>query len=137
MRANFTHKRILLAHWHARHVLPNLLRQHGQVSNETELLEFIDERLDDSRLFTVGIGPAPNGSFMRRAAAAGRGTFVFISGTDQVAERMGELLVKLEQPVVTDIEVDHGSAGDAIVWPERVPDLYAGCLLYTSDAADE
>lgn len=98
----------------------------GQVGNESELLELIGRRLGDSRLFTVGIGSAPNGSFMRRAAAAGRGTFVFISGTDQVAERMGELLVKLEQPVVTDIEVDHGSAGDAIVWPERVPDLYAG-----------
>ncbi len=98
----------------------------GQVGNETELLELIGRRLGDSRLFTVGIGSAPNASFMRRAAAAGRGSFVFISGTDQVAERMGELLAKLERPVVTDIEIDHGSAGDAIVWPERVPDLYAG-----------
>lgn len=98
----------------------------GQVAGEEQLLELIRERLGESRLFTIGIGSAPNGSFMRRSAAAGRGTFVFIGSVEEVGERMSSLLTKLERPAVTDVEVDYGTAGDAIVWPERVPDLYAG-----------
>ncbi|MEE8310986.1 MAG: marine proteobacterial sortase target protein [Candidatus Binatia bacterium] len=98
----------------------------GQVANEEELLALIRDSLGDSRLFTVGIGSAPNGSFMRRAAAAGRGTFVFIASVEEVGERMSSLLTKLERPTVTDVEVDYGTASGAIVWPERVPDLYAG-----------
>lgn len=98
----------------------------GQVGNEEELLATIGDGLGDSRLFTVGIGSAPNGSFMRRAAAAGRGTFVFIGSVGEVGERMSSLLTKIERPTVTDVEVDYGTASGAIVWPERIPDLYAG-----------
>ena len=46
----------------------------GSVGNEHELLLQVAEQLDDSRLFTVSIGSAPNTWFMRKAAEAGRGT---------------------------------------------------------------
>lgn len=45
----------------------------GSVGNEENLLTTIDSRLGDSRLFTVGIGSAPNSYFMSRAAVMGRG----------------------------------------------------------------
>ena len=37
----------------------------GAVSNEADLFQLIAAMLGDSRLFTVGIGSAPNGFFMR------------------------------------------------------------------------
>ncbi len=47
---------------------PQLVRQvvfltDGSVGNEDQLFGIIGERLDDTRLFTVGIGSAPNSHF--------------------------------------------------------------------------
>jgi Ca-activated chloride channel family protein len=97
----------------------------GQVSNEQELFSFIHSRLGESRLFTVGIGAAPNSHFMRNAARFGRGTFTYIGDVQQVQERMSELFSKLDAPVMTSINV-HSSDASAESWPERVPDLYRG-----------
>ncbi|HSY49490.1 MAG TPA: marine proteobacterial sortase target protein [Thermoanaerobaculia bacterium] len=97
----------------------------GQVDNEQELFTFIHSRLGESRLFTVGIGAAPNSHFMRTAARFGRGTFTYIGDVQQVQERMSELFGKLDAPVMTSIDV-HSSDATAESWPERVPDLYSG-----------
>src|SRR5437588_8513667 len=97
----------------------------GQVSNEQELFTFIHTRLGESRLFTVGIGAAPNSHFMRNAARFGRGTFTYIGDVQQVQERMSELFAKLDAPVMTSISI-HSSDAMAESWPERVPDLYRG-----------
>jgi len=97
----------------------------GQVSNEQELFSFIHSRLGESRLFTVGIGAAPNSHFMRNAARFGRGTFTYIGDVQQVQERMSELFAKLDAPVMTSIEM-HSSDTSTEAWPERVPDLYRG-----------
>ena len=43
----------------------------GAVGNESRLFEAIRERLGDRRLFTIGIGSAPNSHFMREAARLG------------------------------------------------------------------
>jgi Ca-activated chloride channel family protein len=98
----------------------------GQVGNEAQLFAAIDERLGRTRLFTVGIGSAPNSHFMSGAARAGRGTFTYIGSTDQVTTKMDELFVKLERPVMTDLAAEwpSGSVGEA--WPNPLPDLYAG-----------
>jgi Ca-activated chloride channel family protein len=97
----------------------------GQVGNEQELFSFIHSRLGESRLFTVGIGAAPNSHFMRNAARFGRGTFTYIGDVQQVQERMSELFGKLDAPVMTSIAV-HSNDSIAESWPERVPDLYRG-----------
>lgn len=97
----------------------------GAVGNEEELFATIAERLGDARLFTVGIGSAPNGWFMRRAAEVGRGGFTWIGDLDEVGRAVEELARKLEGPVLTDLEVTWDDP-TAEVWPERLPDLYAG-----------
>jgi Ca-activated chloride channel family protein len=97
----------------------------GAVANDAELLERVRQRLGDSRLFTVGIGSAPNGYFMRKAAEIGRGSAVFIGKPEQVAERMERLFKRLENPAVTDLAVQWpGGAADAL--PDPLPDLYDG-----------
>ena len=97
----------------------------GCVGNEDALFAAISAQLGRTRLFTVGIGSAPNAHFMDRAAAFGRGTATFISRPSEVAQRIGELFTKIEDPVLTDIEVAWPDP-NAEMWPERVPDLYAG-----------
>jgi Ca-activated chloride channel family protein len=98
----------------------------GSVGNEEELYSMIESRLGNARLFTVGIGSAPNSWFMRKAAELGRGSFVVISALHEVGEQMDRLFGKLANPQVTDINV--GWPGGAVTesYPDIVPDLYVG-----------
>ncbi|MEQ8380378.1 marine proteobacterial sortase target protein [Parvibaculum sp.] len=98
----------------------------GAISNERELFHEITNNLGRSRLFTVGIGSAPNSYFMTRASEAGRGTFTHIGAEKQVTERMSELFDKLRNPVMTDITATWPDARTTENWPNPVPDLYKG-----------
>jgi Ca-activated chloride channel family protein len=106
----------------------------GAVGNESALFAAIRERLGASRLFTVGIGSAPNSYFMRQAAVEGRGTFTYVGSPTEVGAKMSALFRKLEQPALTDVRLElsgHPAAGgrpaapvDAL--PDPIPDVYAG-----------
>src|SRR5213593_1653903 len=108
---------------------PGRLRQvifltDGAVGNETQLFAAIHERLGDSRLFTIGIGSAPNSHFMREAARLGRGTFTYIGSVTEVKDKMVALFGKLESPALTDVRLE--LPGGAELVPERIPDVYLG-----------
>lgn len=96
----------------------------GAVGNERALFDLIGRRLDRSRLYTVGIGSAPNTHFMTKAAAFGRGTFTYIASADAVEREMRGLFEKIEHPVLHDLALDWPATAEA--WPERLPDVYAG-----------
>ena len=98
----------------------------GSVGYEDELFSMIEDGLGTARLFTVGIGSAPNSWFMRKAAEAGRGSYTFISALHEVREKMDGLFRKLEQPQVTDIELVWPSGVVVDSFPSTVPDLYLG-----------
>jgi Ca-activated chloride channel family protein len=98
----------------------------GSVGYEDDMFTMIEQRLGNARLFTVGIGSAPNSWFMRKAAEAGRGSYTFISALHEVQEKMGRLFRKLESPQVTDIEVQWPSGSIVDTYPSVAPDLYLG-----------
>ena len=98
----------------------------GAVGNERKLFQIIHERLGSGRLFTIGIGSAPNSFFMTKAARVGRGTFTYIGDVGEVGQRMRALFEKLERPVLTDLKVAWPDGLKAEMWPAVLPDLYAG-----------
>ena len=98
----------------------------GSVGYEDEMFSLIEHKLGGARLFTVGIGSAPNSWFMRKAAEAGRGTYTYVSALHEVSEKMGALFRKLESPQLTDIEVTWPSGAVVETYPATVPDLYLG-----------
>ncbi len=97
----------------------------GSVGNEAELFKLIKQKLGNSRLFTIGIGAAPNSHFMSKAAQFGRGTFTYIGDVDEVETKMNDLFHKLETAVMTDLAVVFDDP-TVEVWPKRLPDLYQG-----------
>lgn len=101
-----------------------VLATDAAVGNEDELLQLIESDRGEARLFPVGIGSAPNGHFLRKAAEAGRGTQTVIRDVNEVTERMDALLAKLDKPAMRDVQLDW--PGVAEMYPARVPDLYAG-----------
>jgi len=109
----------------------------GSVGNERELFQMIESRLGDSRLFTVGIGSAPNSFFMSRAAAIGRGSFTYIGKVSEVQEKMLLLFNKLEHPVVTDIKLLRKDGRKMEYYPDPIPDVYQGEPLLVSIKMEE
>ncbi len=96
----------------------------GAVGNELALFEEISTRLGNSRLFTVGIGSAPNSWFMREAARFGRGSYTHIGALEEVGDKMAALFTQLSQSVAVKLDVSWPAPVEA--WPERLPDLYLG-----------
>ncbi|WP_158966063.1 marine proteobacterial sortase target protein [Paraglaciecola sp. L3A3] len=107
----------------------------GSVSNEESLMQKITNDLADSRLFTVGIGSAPNSYFMTEAAKMGKGTFTYIGSTDQVQQKMQVLFTKLEHPALTDINLQlpvKANMQNLEIYPNVIGDLYHGEPLILS-----
>lgn len=96
----------------------------GSVGNEKQLFLLIAAKLAKARLHTVGIGSAPNSYFMERAAQLGRGTYSYIGKVSEVQTQMAQLFDRINQPMLTDIEVTWPSS-EVEVLPERIADLYA------------
>lgn len=102
----------------------------GAVGNESALFQLIHQYLGDTRLFTVGIGSAPNSYFMRKAAEFGRGSFTHIGSTREVKSSMEALFLKLESAVVSHITIQWPFNVEA--YPQKLPDLYIGEPLLLS-----
>lgn len=101
----------------------------GSIGNEQALFEIIQNKLGNSRLFTIGIGSAPNSHFMQRAANFGRGTHTYIGKLEEVQTRMQTLFEKIENPVLKDIAIDWmglKTERDMEIWPQKIADLYKG-----------
>ena len=98
----------------------------GAIGNEQQLFKEIASNLGRSRIFTIGIGSAPNSFFMNRAALIGRGTSTHIGDISQVAKNMDALFKKLENPVLTGLRAVVSGGIMSEVTPDPLPDLYLG-----------
>ena len=98
----------------------------GSIGNESELFSMIKTNIRDARLFTVGIGSAPNTFFMTKAAEFGRGTSTIINDLSQVKQKMDTLFEKITSPVMRDIAITWPEAKNVEAYPSKVPDLYSG-----------
>ena len=98
----------------------------GAVGNENGIFRALQQQLGEARLFTVGIGSAPNSHFMTRAAQFGRGSFTYINDQNQVQQGMDTLFRRLESPLMRNLQVQLPQGIVAERWPQKLPDLYAG-----------
>lgn len=109
----------------------------GSIGNESELFNMIKSNLKETRLFTVGIGSAPNTFFMAKAAQFGRGTSTVINDVSQVKQKMATLFEKITSPVMRDIAITWPETQSVEVYPSKLPDLYRGqplTVIVKSDA---
>ncbi|GAA5131534.1 marine proteobacterial sortase target protein [Thalassotalea piscium] len=100
----------------------------GAVANEFELMQLLDGAQHNFRLFTIGIGAAPNGYFMKKAAQFGRGSYLYIQNSNEVQSHIATLMTKISQPALSDIAliVDSQIHHQVEVFPKKPTDLYLG-----------
>ncbi|NVK21912.1 MAG: marine proteobacterial sortase target protein [Kangiellaceae bacterium] len=104
----------------------------GSIGNEQQIFSLIQNRLGNNRLFTVGIGAAPNSYFMKKAAEHGRGTFTYIANVNEVKSKLNTLFEKLRYPVLSSLQLQQGPLATIDLQPKYLPDLYLGEVLYAS-----
>lgn len=108
------------------HLRQVVLLTDGAVGNDVSLLQQLHHTMGRSRLFTVAIGSAPNGYFMREAARVGRGGMLHISDPRHIRREVSSLFAKLERPALTDVQAAFPQPVATRVLPDPVPDLYHG-----------
>lgn len=98
----------------------------GAVDNEAQLSRLVHQSLGNTRLFSVGIGSAPNQHLFRQLSVHGRGTAINIENMQDVNSRMQRLFKKISAPAISDIELIDPSGALLEIQPETIPDLYHG-----------
>jgi Ca-activated chloride channel family protein len=99
----------------------------GYIGNEADILAAIDARLGSrTRLFSLGIGSSVNRYLLDRMAKAGRGDVEYVLHEEAADEAVQGLYERIRNPIVTDLQVDFGGADVHDVYPDPLPDLFAG-----------
>ncbi len=98
----------------------------GAVSAEKQILNRLNQKLGEARLFTFGIGSSVNRSFLDHMAKLGRGECTFIGNEDEIEEAILRFQDSISNPLITDLRIicEGGRTWD--VYPALLPDLYAG-----------
>jgi len=94
----------------------------GAVGNEEEMFRLVNDKLGNARLFTVGVGSAPNGWFMRKAAEFGRGTHLQISDLSMARQELETLFRDMARPTLQNVSIT--GSGQADIYPRQSPDLF-------------
>jgi Ca-activated chloride channel homolog len=102
----------------------------GAISNESALFSAIQNQLKHSRLFTVGIGSAPNSFFMRRAAKFGKGQSIFINDIAFAESKIKQLFQQIQKPMMSNITINWPNPEEVEMWPNKISDLYADQPLW-------
>jgi Ca-activated chloride channel family protein len=98
----------------------------GFVGNDDVVVGAAKKLLGTNRIFTVGIGSAPNRSLLDRLAQAGRGFASYLTLTEPAAPLAKDLIKRSAYPYLTDISIDWGGLEVSQLTPAIVPDVYAG-----------
>jgi Ca-activated chloride channel homolog len=98
----------------------------GFVGNDDVVIGAAKRFLGTNRIFTVGIGSAPNRSLLDRLAGAGRGFPSYLTLTESAEKLAKDLVLKSAYPYMTDVQIDWGGLAVEELTPAMVPDVYAG-----------
>lgn len=101
----------------------------GDVGNEASLMRLLDAKLGSARVFTFGIGSAPNEFLMRRLAEIGRGQSRFIRSHEDIGAVMSGFFRTLDQPAMTNVRLDWRKkdgklASGLVAYPQPCPDVF-------------
>lgn len=101
----------------------------GYIGNETQILGFIKEHLNNSRIFPLGVGSSPNTYLLEEMAAMGRGTVQYVRQDERPAklEKVIEKFYdRISKPVLTDLAMDWNGLDILDQTPSAIQDLFAG-----------
>ena len=82
-----------------------------------------------TRMFVFGVGDDVNTVLLDTLAQENRGVSQYVRPDEDVAAAVSSFYEKVSTPVLTDIELDFGDIEVTDVYPQPLPDLFAGTQL--------
>jgi len=104
----------------------------GFVGNDDVIVSAARKNLGVNRIFSVGIGSAPNRALLDEIAAVGRGFPSYLNLNESAADLGEELVRRTAFPYLTDVKIDWNGLAVGAVTPAAIPDVYAGMPLVVS-----
>ena len=86
-----------------------LLFTDGQVGNEDEIIKFVENNINRSRIFPFGIDTNVNSSFIRQLAKAGNGKAELIQPNEKIDNKIIRTFARIQTPLLEKITIDYGS----------------------------
>ena len=94
--------------------------------NPERLAALAQNHRDNSRVFAFGVGYDVNTYLLDRLSDAGRGATQYVGPGEDVETAVGNLVAKVQHPVLADLSLARTPVEITEVYPERLPDLFAG-----------
>lgn len=94
--------------------------------NPERLAAQAERERGDVRVFAFGVGYDVNTYLLDRLSDAGRGATQYVRPGEDVEDAVGQLVAKVQHPVLADLEIADSPVEFDEVYPERLPDLFAG-----------
>ncbi len=86
-----------------------LLFTDGQVGNEDEIIRFVENNVNRSRIFPFGIDTNVNSSFLKQLAKAGNGKAELIQPNEKIDDKIIRTFARIQTPLLEEITIDYGS----------------------------
>ncbi len=94
--------------------------------NPERLAQMAERARSNARVFAFGVGYDVNTYLLDRLSAAGRGSTQYVQPNEDVEQALGRLVTKISHPVLTDLEIAEAPVRLTELYPQRLPDLFAG-----------
>ncbi len=94
--------------------------------NPERIAEQAERKRGRARVFAFGVGYDVNTVLLDRLSAAGRGATAYVEPGQNVETALGSLATKIQHPVLTDLRIDGAPVELREIYPEHLPDLFAG-----------
>lgn len=86
-----------------------LLFTDGQVGNEDEIIRFVENNVNRSRIFPFGIDTNVNSSFIKQLAKAGNGKAELIQPNEKIDDKIIRTFAIIQTPLLEELTIDYGN----------------------------
>lgn len=104
----------------------------GFVGNDDMIVSAAKSNLGANRIFSIGIGSAPNRALLNQIAQVGRGFASYLNLAENAADVGADIVARTAHPYLTDIKIEWNGLAVGSVTPAAIPDVYAGMPLVVS-----
>jgi Ca-activated chloride channel family protein len=104
----------------------------GFVGNDDVIVSAARNNLGANRIFSIGIGSAPNRALLDQIAAVGRGYASYLNLTENAGSLAEDLVARTAFPYLTDVKIEWNGLAVGAMTPAAIPDVYAGMPLVVS-----
>lgn len=98
----------------------------GYIGNERHILRELREKLAEARVFSFGVGDAPNRYLLSSMARVGNGAVAYLGLQDDANDIMKQYFDRIAHPALANLHIDYGNMQVTDVFPARTPDLFVG-----------